>query len=245
VKEVVGSIRAGLADMYSLPDGYEVVLGVGGATAFWDAAALGLIRTRSAHFTCGEFSSKFASVTAAAPHLDRPIVIGQMLGEVARGRLIDKSRLAPGDLVLLAGSAGLEGTAILAREKRDALAGRLAPDLLDRAAGLLIDPGISVVDAALAASGAAEVHAMHDPTEGGVLGVLPGIIGSLQANEALKLVLDRGDSLAGRLLLFDALGTTLDEVSVRRNPDCPVCGDSPTITEYVDYVEFCSTPLEI
>jgi molybdopterin/thiamine biosynthesis adenylyltransferase/rhodanese-related sulfurtransferase len=81
--------------------------------------------------------------------------------------------------------------------------------------------------------------------EGGVLGVLPGIIGSLQANEALKIVLDRGDSLAGRLLLFDALGTTLDEVSVRRNPDCPVCGDSPTITEYVDYVEFCNTPLEI
>jgi molybdopterin/thiamine biosynthesis adenylyltransferase/rhodanese-related sulfurtransferase len=81
--------------------------------------------------------------------------------------------------------------------------------------------------------------------EGGVLGVLPGIIGSLQANEALKLVLERGDSLAGRLLLFDALGTTLDEVSVRRNPDCPVCGDSPTITDYVDYVEFCSTPLQI
>jgi molybdopterin/thiamine biosynthesis adenylyltransferase/rhodanese-related sulfurtransferase len=81
--------------------------------------------------------------------------------------------------------------------------------------------------------------------EGGVLGVLPGIIGSLQANEALKLILDRGDSLAGRLLLFDALGTTLDEVSVRRNPECPVCGESPTITEYVDYVEFCSTPLEI
>jgi adenylyltransferase/sulfurtransferase len=81
--------------------------------------------------------------------------------------------------------------------------------------------------------------------EGGVLGVLPGIIGSLQANEALKIILDRGDSLAGRLLLFDALGTTLDEVSVRRNPDCPVCGDSPTITEYVDYVEFCNTTLEI
>ena len=81
--------------------------------------------------------------------------------------------------------------------------------------------------------------------EGGVLGVLPGIIGSLQANEALKLILDRGDSLAGRLLLFDALGTTLDEVSVRRNPECPVCGDNPTITEYIDYVEFCSTPLQI
>ena len=81
--------------------------------------------------------------------------------------------------------------------------------------------------------------------EGGVLGVLPGIVGSIQANEALKLVLDRGDSLAGRLLLFDALGTTFDEVGVRRNPDCPVCGDAPTITDYVDYVEFCSTPLHL
>ncbi|HEU0247914.1 MAG TPA: molybdopterin-synthase adenylyltransferase MoeB [Gaiellaceae bacterium] len=81
--------------------------------------------------------------------------------------------------------------------------------------------------------------------EGGVLGVLPGIIGSMQASEALKLILDRGDSLAGRLLLFDALGTTLDEVTVRKNPDCPVCGESPTITDYADYVEFCSTPLEL
>jgi molybdopterin/thiamine biosynthesis adenylyltransferase/rhodanese-related sulfurtransferase len=79
--------------------------------------------------------------------------------------------------------------------------------------------------------------------EGGVLGVLPGIIGSIQANEALKLILDRGDSLAGRLLLFDALGTTLDEVNVRRDPECPVCGESPTITEYVDYVEFCNAAL--
>jgi sulfur-carrier protein adenylyltransferase/sulfurtransferase len=81
--------------------------------------------------------------------------------------------------------------------------------------------------------------------EGGVLGVLPGIIGSIQANEALKLILDRGESLAGRLLLFDALGTTLDEVTVRRNPDCPVCGDSPSITEYVDYVEFCNAPVHL
>jgi sulfur-carrier protein adenylyltransferase/sulfurtransferase len=76
--------------------------------------------------------------------------------------------------------------------------------------------------------------------EGGVLGVLPGIVGSLQASEALKLVLGVGESLAGRLLLFDALGTTFDEVTIRRNPQCPVCGDAPTITEYIDYVEFCS-----
>jgi sulfur-carrier protein adenylyltransferase/sulfurtransferase len=81
--------------------------------------------------------------------------------------------------------------------------------------------------------------------EGGVLGVLPGIIGSLQANEALKIILDRGDTLVGRLLLFDALGTTLDEVQVRRDPYCPVCGESPTITEYVDYVEFCNAPVGV
>ena len=66
-----------------------------------------------------------------------------------------------------------------------------------------------------------------------------GIIGSLQANETLKLLLGAGDTLAGRLLLFDALGTTLDEVAVKRDPTCPVCGEHPTITEYVDYVEFC------
>ena len=78
--------------------------------------------------------------------------------------------------------------------------------------------------------------------EGGVLGVLPGIVGSLQASEALKLALGIGDPLIGRLLLFDALETRWDEMKVRRNPDCPVCGEHPTITEYVDYVEFCAAP---
>jgi sulfur-carrier protein adenylyltransferase/sulfurtransferase len=76
--------------------------------------------------------------------------------------------------------------------------------------------------------------------EGGVLGVLPGVIGSLQSNEALKLALGAGDTLVGRLLLFDALSATFTEVALRRDPDCPVCGEEPTITEYVDYVEFCS-----
>jgi adenylyltransferase/sulfurtransferase len=75
--------------------------------------------------------------------------------------------------------------------------------------------------------------------EGGVLGVLPGIVGSLQASEALKLALGVGESLAGRLLLFDALATEFSEVTLRRDPDCPVCGEHPTITEYIDYVEFC------
>jgi molybdopterin/thiamine biosynthesis adenylyltransferase/rhodanese-related sulfurtransferase len=76
--------------------------------------------------------------------------------------------------------------------------------------------------------------------EGGVLGVLPGVIGSLQANEALKLALGAGDPLVGRLMLFDALSASFTEVAIRRDPECPVCGDNPTITEYVDYVEFCA-----
>jgi sulfur-carrier protein adenylyltransferase/sulfurtransferase len=76
--------------------------------------------------------------------------------------------------------------------------------------------------------------------EGGVLGVLPGIIGSLQANEALKLALGIGDSLVGRLLLFDALAAEFNEVKLRRDPECPVCGEHPTITDYIDYVQFCA-----
>jgi molybdopterin/thiamine biosynthesis adenylyltransferase/rhodanese-related sulfurtransferase len=76
--------------------------------------------------------------------------------------------------------------------------------------------------------------------EGGVLGVLPGVIGSLQASEALKLALGIGEPLIGRLMLFDALNAEFSEVSIRRDQECPVCGDHPTITEYIDYVEFCA-----
>ncbi len=77
-------------------------------------------------------------------------------------------------------------------------------------------------------------------SEGGVLGVLPGIVGTLQTNEALKLILGIGDPLVGRLLLVDALAGDFSEVRIQRNPNCPVCGDHPTITEYIDYVEFCA-----
>jgi hydrogenase maturation factor len=101
--------------------------------------------------------------------LDRPIVVGQMLGEVAKDRLVRKERLAPGDLVLLTRGAAIEGTSILAREKKDALRGRLADDAIARAEQLLFDPGISIVRAARIATEAGEVHAMHDPTEGGVV----------------------------------------------------------------------------
>jgi phosphoserine aminotransferase len=75
VKSLVGRVRAGLSELFSLPDGYEVVLGNGGTTAFWDAAAFGLVRERAQHFTYGEFSSKFATVTKGAPFLVDPIVV--------------------------------------------------------------------------------------------------------------------------------------------------------------------------
>src|SRR6476661_2632222 len=75
VKSVVGRVRAGIAELFSLPDGYEVLLGNGGTTSFWDAATFGLIETRSQHLVCGEFSSKFAQATKAAPHLADPEVI--------------------------------------------------------------------------------------------------------------------------------------------------------------------------
>lgn len=75
--------------------------------------------------------------------------------------------------------------------------------------------------------------------EGGVLGVLPGIVGSVQAMETIKLLLGLGDSLAGRLLLFDALRMRFREMRLRRDPACPVCGDAPTIRELIDYDRFC------
>ena len=75
--------------------------------------------------------------------------------------------------------------------------------------------------------------------EGGVLGVLPGIVGAIQAAETLKLILGKGDSLAGRLLLFDALAMRFRELKLRKNPECPVCGAHPTVTKLIDYVEFC------
>ena len=75
--------------------------------------------------------------------------------------------------------------------------------------------------------------------EAGVLGVLPGIIGALQALEAIKLILKVGDSLVGRLLYFDALKLKFREFNLRRDPECPVCGKNPTITEPIDYEQFC------
>src|SRR5580704_15827753 len=78
--------------------------------------------------------------------------------------------------------------------------------------------------------------------EGGVLGILPGIIGLVQATETVKLILGVGEPLIGRLVLYDALAMRFRELKLRRNPECPVCGDHPTITKLIDYQEFCGIP---
>lgn len=79
--------------------------------------------------------------------------------------------------------------------------------------------------------------------EGGVLGVLPGIIGTIQATEALKLILGEGDPLIGRLLLFDAMKMRFRELRLRKNQECPICGDHPTIHQLIDYETFCGVPV--
>jgi sulfur-carrier protein adenylyltransferase/sulfurtransferase len=75
--------------------------------------------------------------------------------------------------------------------------------------------------------------------EGGVLGILPGLIGCIQATEAVKLILGKGEPLIGRLVLYDALAMSFRQFKVRRNPKCPMCGDKPTITQLIDYDQFC------
>jgi molybdopterin/thiamine biosynthesis adenylyltransferase/rhodanese-related sulfurtransferase len=75
--------------------------------------------------------------------------------------------------------------------------------------------------------------------EGGVLGILPGLVGVIQATEVIKLILGIGDPLIGRLLLIDALGMSFRQLKLRKNPECPVCGKNPTITELIDYEQFC------
>ncbi len=81
--------------------------------------------------------------------------------------------------------------------------------------------------------------------QAGVLGVLPGIIGTIQASEAIKLILGVGEPLVGRLLYFDALKMKFREFNLRRDPQCPVCGDSPTITEPIDYEQFCGVAANV
>jgi molybdopterin/thiamine biosynthesis adenylyltransferase/rhodanese-related sulfurtransferase len=83
-------------------------------------------------------------------------------------------------------------------------------------------------------------HLAPSCSEAGVLGVLPGIIGVIQATEAVKLLLGAGDPLVGRLLMYESLRMRFTQVKLRRDPECPVCGDKPTVTSYIDYEGFCA-----
>ena len=79
-------------------------------------------------------------------------------------------------------------------------------------------------------------------SEAGVLGVLPGTVGAIQATEAIKVLLEQGEPLKNRLLLYDALAMDFRTVKIRRDPSCPLCGDAPTVTKLIDYEEFCGSP---
>jgi molybdopterin/thiamine biosynthesis adenylyltransferase len=83
-------------------------------------------------------------------------------------------------------------------------------------------------------------HLAPSCQEAGVLGILPGVVGILQATEAVKLILGRGEPLVGRLLTYDSLKMKFRELKLRRNPECPACGPKPTITKYIDYEGFCA-----
>jgi phosphoserine aminotransferase len=146
VKSLVGEIRGGLGELFALPDGYEVVLGNGGATAFWDAAALGLVRRRSLHLAFGEFSKKFATVTTGAPFLDEPIVISADPGD-APDPVDVSSEAAEGGVDLLAWAHNETSTGVMAPVVRPAGAGDalVAIDATSGAGGLPVD--ISHADA--------------------------------------------------------------------------------------------------
>jgi phosphoserine aminotransferase len=138
VKDLVGRIRSGLRELFALPDGYEVVLGLGGATAFWDIAAFGLVRERSQHLSFGEFSSKFAAVTKGAPFLGDPTVITAEVGsrpepraeagidvyawphnETSTGVMTDIARVEgadPGALVVVDATSGAGGLPVRAQD---------------------------------------------------------------------------------------------------------------------------------
>ncbi len=136
VRETVGRVRGGLRELFSLPDGYEVVLGNGGATAFWDAATFGLIRERSQHLSFGEFSAKFAKAAAAAPHIAEPSVISAEPGGLA-------SPVAEDGVDVYAWPHNETSTAVMAPIRRVAGADAGALVLVDAtsgAGGLPVDP---------------------------------------------------------------------------------------------------------
>ncbi len=134
VKELVARVRAGLATLFDLPDGYEVVLGNGGATAFWDAATIGLVRERSLHLVYGEFSSKFAKATQAAPFLKDPVVVEAAPGDAPQP-LADPSA----DLIAWAHNETSTGVMVPVRRPAGAGDALVAVDATSGAGGLPLD----------------------------------------------------------------------------------------------------------
>ncbi|HVL80026.1 MAG TPA: phosphoserine transaminase [Actinomycetota bacterium] len=134
VRRVVRRVREGLAELFALPDGYEVVLGNGGATAFWDAATFGLVERRSQHLVFGEFSSKFAAAVSAAPHLDPPDVIETPPGTHPQPKAmpdvdvyaLTHNETSTGVMMPVARPAGAEGLVVV--------------DATSAAGGLRVDP---------------------------------------------------------------------------------------------------------
>ena len=133
VKDVVGRLRTGLTELFSLPDGYEVVLGNGGTTVFWDAAVFGLIERRSAHLVFGEFSSKFAQAVTLAPHIAEPHVV-----EAEPGTRPEAVPFDDVDLYALTHNETSTGVAMPVR--RPSPRGLVAVDATSAAAGLRVDP---------------------------------------------------------------------------------------------------------
>ena len=139
VKNVVGAIRSGLADLFSLPDGYQVVLSNGGTTAFWDAAAFGLIKERSLHLTYGEFSAKFASVSKKAPFLGDPTVISTDPGTAPDPAAITADQLDGADLIGWAHNETSTGAAVPVVRPAAAGDALVAIDATSGAGGLPVD----------------------------------------------------------------------------------------------------------
>ena len=140
VRDVVARVRRGLSDLLSLPDGYEIALGNGGTTAFWDAATFGLVEHRSQHLCFGEFSAKFAAAVAAAPHLDDPDVISSEPGTHPAARAdgdVDAYALTHNET-----STGVAMTVSRPRlETGEAAPGLVLVDATSAAGGLGVDPG--------------------------------------------------------------------------------------------------------
>ncbi|HEY2631137.1 MAG TPA: phosphoserine transaminase [Solirubrobacteraceae bacterium] len=149
VKDLVGEIRAGLSDLFSAPEGYEVALGNGGATAFWDAASFGLIERRALHLSFGEFSQKFATVTSEAPFLDDPVVVKAEAGSSPSAEELDAALAgiegAPVDVIAWAHNETSTGVMTPVLRPRDAGDALVLIDATSGAGGLPVD--ISQADA--------------------------------------------------------------------------------------------------